>query len=48
MIEENVGSISIQPVYIVNPKKKSGSTLSHDVNNTTEAITGVQAVRSLP
>jgi hypothetical protein len=48
MIEKNVGSISIQPVYIVNPKKKSGSTLSHDVNNTTEAITGVQAVRSLP
>jgi len=44
MIKENVGDISVQPVYVVNPKKKNGSTLAYEVNNTSEAATGVQPI----
>src|SRR5215471_17599570 len=37
MIDENVGNIVLQPVYVVNPKNKNGSTSSYDVNNTEAA-----------
>jgi len=43
MINKNINTISVQPVYVVNPKKKNGSAFS-EVDNNAEAAKDIQPV----
>ncbi|HXL57886.1 MAG TPA: hypothetical protein VN958_16605, partial [Chitinophagaceae bacterium] len=43
MINKNINTISVQPVYIVNPKKKNGSSFS-EADNNAEVAKDIQPV----